>query len=124
MLFFLLPGFFLLLSTILGIVTMFVSKPVEDKFEIHDKEIEVLSINDYDSGDAKHKLALELNETKGPTDLKLNIEKGVVLAENDLDDVQHSSGSKNDQLDNLNNINETNKLLDSENRIIASQYVT
>ena len=124
MLFFLFPGFFLLLSTILGIVTKFVSKPVEDKFEIHDKEIEVVSINDYDSGDAKHKLELELNETKGPTDLKLNIEKGVVLAENDLDDVQHSSGSKNDQLDNLNNINETNKLLDSENRIIASEYVT
>ena len=46
MLFFLFPGFFLLLSTILGFATMFVSKPVEDKFEIHDKEIEVLSVND------------------------------------------------------------------------------
>ena len=67
MLFFLFPGFFLLLSTILGFATMFVSKPVKDKFEIHDKE-EVLSVNDFDSGAAKHKLELELNETKGPTD--------------------------------------------------------
>ena len=112
MLFFLFPGFFLLLATILGIATMFVSKPVVDKFEMNDKEIEVLSFTDFDSGDAKHKLELELNERKGPTDLKLNIKNGVVLAENDLDDVQHSVGSKNDQLDNLNNINEINKLLD------------
>ena len=49
--FFLFSCFFLLLSTILGFATMFVSKPVEYKFEIHDKEIEVLSVNDVDSGD-------------------------------------------------------------------------
>ena len=67
---------------------------------------------------------MELNETKGPTDLKLNIKNGVVLAENDLDDVQHSTGSKNDQLDNLYYINETNKLFDLKNRILGSEDMT
>ena len=122
-------GFFLLLSTILGFATVFVSKPVEDKFEIKDKEMEVI-INDEDSKDGKRKIGLELREKNEPPDLNLNAEKGGTIAENGFSDVQYLSGSKTncykDLKSDLNLIDEANKLLgvDNNDEFIDSNGVT
>ena len=59
-------GFFLLLSTILGFATVFVSKPVEDEFEIKDKGMEVILVVG-DSREDKKKPGLELEETQKKT---------------------------------------------------------
>ena len=51
--FFSFPGFFLLLTNVLYIATVFLSNPVEDIYEIHDKETEVLPMNEGDAGAPK-----------------------------------------------------------------------
>ena len=98
---------------------MFVSKPVEDRYEIHDTEIEILPMKEGDAGAAKKTLELVLSETKESTEFNLNSDNGVIFAETDiLDNVQHTllNGSRTAQRElNINNINETNNLLDCTN---------
>ena len=122
-------GFFLLLSTILGFATVFVSKPIEDNFEIKDKEMEVI-LNDEDGKNGKRKIGLELKEKNDPPDLNLNIEKGGNLAENGFSDVQYLPGSKTNCYkglkSDLNLIDETKKFLgvDNNDEFLDSNCVT
>ena len=65
-------GFFLLLATILGIATVYVSKPAEEELDIHvDKEIKILPTNEGDTGDALKEQEVFLCSTKESTELNV-----------------------------------------------------
>ena len=68
----------------MGFATVFVSKPVEDKLEIKDKEMEVILVVE-DSREDKKKPGLELEEKNETPDLNLNIEESASSDGNVLD---------------------------------------